>query len=43
MSACTFAPDRLLTYDIVGCCEIHDNDYTEAVMSRLDADLYFYW
>jgi hypothetical protein len=40
---CTHAPDRIKSYDLSGCCKMHDDDYTEKIKSRLQADLDFKW
>jgi hypothetical protein len=40
---CTGVPDRLLDYDMSGCCEMHDVDYVEQRKSRLEADTDFFW
>ena len=38
---CTAVPDRFNSYDMSGCCKIHDEDY-ENQSGRWEADCYFY-
>jgi hypothetical protein len=38
---CSFSPDRPLNYDISFCCKLHDEDYEDQVLSRLECDLKF--
>jgi len=35
---CSFWPDRWRTYDYSSCCEIHDADYADPKVGRLEAD-----
>ncbi len=42
-SYCTLAPDKIKTYDLFGCCKMHDDDYSAKIKSRLQADLDFKW
>ena len=39
---CTAVPDKLSSYDMAGCCYIHDIDYNEQVKTRYQADIDFY-
>lgn len=39
---CTAVPDRLKTYDMSGCCKLHDMDYEKQIKSRKQADTDFY-
>jgi hypothetical protein len=40
--ACTMAPDALLTYDLQGCCLMHDEAYIYGTCARKEADKQFY-
>ena len=40
---CTGVPDRLLDYDMSGCCQMHDTDYAEQIKARAEADLDLLW
>lgn len=40
---CTLAPDKFKTYDMTGCCLLHDIDYEEQTKTRKQADLDFRW
>lgn len=40
---CTAVPDRWKSYDMSGCCLIHDEDYAAGTKTRLEADIDFYW
>jgi hypothetical protein len=40
---CTFAPDFIDSFDLSGCCLMHDEEYEDKTISKFRADLNFYW
>lgn len=38
---CSGIFDRIGDYDLSGCCKVHDEDYDDPNVTRLEADLWF--
>jgi hypothetical protein len=36
--SCSFVPDKIGSYDMSGCCLIHDDDYRQQIKTRRQAD-----
>ena len=42
MPDCTFAPDKIKTYDFSFCCALHDDEYRKGDRTRFEIDWGFY-